>query len=966
MPKGILTLICTTSIVMAAACSDPPVDPPPADVAVEAALPDQGVDLKKDVGPLPDADGAVPPDVLPDKCVLTMKINAVAAKNAVAYSSLDDQDKVTTGLQLEVVVEVTGTKKEQAIDLEVTGQTTVKKSSSSLKATFSGVLLDPKSAPITIEVRATGCTGVKASNLTVVADPKCTFVKPDKKTLTPADNESGVGAATFTYTISVKTENALKGSVDLTINAASAQPSSTAKPGSTGVAIFKVTQLKQNTNNDIKATVTVPVTGGKLTASCTPTNNPVYVDTSIPKCDCCGFSPSPKGIAVQPLWGLGAKEDSDNNPANGVQTTITITTDSKKVDQVTLDLGDGSAAITKKVTADKVTFPVTIKEGLHSMKASCENTTTKAKGAGSFKILVDITKPKAVGNLACGPKGSQNREGKATCTWTGVTDPGTSPSGIKQYQLRHLENTKLTKANWDGSSTVKLKVPAAPTANTKIVDSLVMPNTYYFGVKAEDHLGNLSDPYFPKAGAKIDFSQQSIKGAVAKQQFGNYVAVGDFNCDGKPDLAVGLVTANTYKGEVQLFFGTGNGFPSTFSKKIVGTKAVGLFGIRLRALNFDNDINGCTDLAVAAYGSDTNRGRVYLYLGRQVWKDRDDESNGKGAEIIYHLDTTAGAKEHLGIRIGAADLDGDKADDLAIHHWDPSKGWATVLVDYGEKGLTLMGGTTAPLLRKLPGSAELKITGGKSAASFGLPLANGGQLDSGTYEDMIIGAGTELSGTTIVGGAYVLLGQARATGVETVDMTKTSTRVIHITGDSTTTRFGSIAAGVGDLNGDKTPEFVISDPDFASGTATKTGKVFIFNLSGTAPKSVTDAKSAITNDLTSSTGNWFGRSIANGAVIDPIKGADLNKDGNADLLIGMALTGSQKAGSAKIFYGKTGTLTNYTVSKANHTLQSSLSKTANFSGFASYLTDINNDGYVDMVISDSGYSNLTGQVVIFY
>ena len=493
-----------------------------------------------------------------------------------------------------------------------------------------------------------------------------------------------------------------------------------------------------------------------------------------------------------------------------------------------------------------------------------------------------------------------------------------------------------------------------------------MPNSYYFGVTAIDHLDNVSLTYFPAKAAKIDFMQQQIKGSAAKQQFGNSIAVGDFNCDKKPDLAVGLATANGYKGEVQLFFGTGSGFPNTASKKISGTKAVGLFGIRLRALNFDNDPNGCSDLAVAAFGSDSQRGRVYLYLGRQVWKDRDDETNGQGAEIIYHLATTSGAKEHLGMRIGAADLDGDGAADLALHHWDPTKGWSRIMVDYGETGLALMSGSTAPQLRQMPDKAEVQIIGGKSAASFGLAVASGGQLDSGKYEDMIIGAQNELSGTTKVGGVYVLLGQARATGVETVDVSKTSTRVLHITGDSTTTSFGSIIAGVGDLNNDGTPEFCVSDPNFVSGTSTKTGKVFIFNLSGTAPKSVADAKAVITNDLTPSAGNWFGRSLASGVDVNPTKGADINKDGQADLLIGMAETGSQKAGSAKIFLGKTGTLTNYKVSGANHTLQSSLSKTATFSGFVSFVTDINNDGYVDMVISDPAYSTAQGQVVVFY
>ena len=960
MSKGILAPICIGTIVLLAACSDDVV--PPADGPGAEAYVDIRVDLsQKEAGPKPDADGGAPDqDMKVDKCVLKMKINGVTAKDAVAYSSLDDKDTTTAGIQVDVEVEVTGTAADKSVDLEVTGQTKATKTSSSGKASFTGVTLAAASAPITIEAKATSCTGVKAAKLTVVESPSCTFVTPDKNTGTLYSKDNEGDATTFKYTFKITTKNALKGQVELTVGGASAQPSSTAKPDSVGVAIFKATHLKQNVTNDVKATVSVTVGGKKLTATCTPAKNPIYVDTSIPKCDCCGFSPSPKAIAVTPKWGLGKLQDSDNNPANGVQTTVSVTTDSKKVDSVTLDLGDGSAPITKKVTADKVTFPVTIKEGLHSMKASCENTTTKAKGKGTWQILVDITKPKAVTDLDCAAKGKQNREGKATCTWTAAMDPGTSPSGIAKYDLRMVKGAKMTTTTWTGATPTL--VPAAPKTNTKILDKLQMPNSYYFGIAPQDHLGNVGPTYFPAKGAKIDFNVQEIKGPAPGGNFGSTIALGDFNCDGLTDMAVGISTANAKKGEVQIFFGTGSGYPKVASKKISGTLAAQNFGLRLAALNFDKDANNCSDLAVGAELADNKRGRVYLYLGRQVWKDRDDVSTGKGAEIIYHVDTTKAGTDQLGGMVAGLDLDGDGAGDLAMVYWDKAKGWSNVLVDYGEaRGLTPMQAGQARAKRQMPDKADVKIIGGKSAAFFGAPTVRGGLLTAGDKaEELLIGAAFEKDTSGNKGAVYVILGKAATTGVETIDVTKTSTRVIKIVGSTTSALFGASLAGVGDINGDKTAEFLVGDMGFNS----YAGAGYVFNLA-TTPKSLSDAKATLTNDNTTTTYNMFCRSIAAGVEVDAAKGADVNNDGNADMICGMMNTGAKAAGSAQVFFGKAGTIGNFSVSKADLVLQPKIATTA-FSSSNAFIADVNGDKYPDIVVTDYAFSNKRGRAMIYY
>ena len=964
MQKGILTFICIVSIALFAACSDDTTQDPPPDP--DSKVPDQFVkpqpdktvpDKPRDSGPPPDVgDGMVPdqplpPDqkVIPGKCVLAMKINGTAAKSGTAYSKLDDKDSTKTGIQVDVEVKVTGVSVQKDIDLAVTGQTKATLTSVSSIATFKGVTLDPKSVPITIEATGKDCTGAKTLH-TITEDPTCVFISPSTATLNALKHD-----------IQIKTTNATGGQVDLEINSKPAQPASMGKPDSVGVVTFKGTELAVG-KNDIKATVTVTLAGGKLTGTCSPTNNPVQVVVAAPKCNCCTFSPTPQAIAVAPKAGLGVKEDSDGNLANGVQTTITVTTDATNVDSLELDLGDGSPVITKSVTADKVTFPVTIKEGLHTIKATCKSAKNKNQASGTFKILVDVTKPKAVDDLACAPKGSQNRKGEVTCTWKGVTDPGTNPAGIKQYDLRHLTGTAITTTNW--ATATSLTVPGAPT-NTKVVDKMVMPKSYYFGITAEDHLGNISAAYFPTSGTMVKFNEQEILGAAAGDNFGNTIVLGDFNCDNLTDLAVGISSANSKKGEVQLFFGTGAGYPKVASKKISGTLTSQKFGLRLAAMNFDGDTDNCTDLAVGAENADSNRGRVYLYLGRKLWKDRDDVGTGSGAEIIYHLDTTKTGKDQLGAMLSGLDLDGDKAGDLAMLYWDKTKDFAQVLVDYGETtGITPMQTGQAPVKRLMPDKADVKIIGGKASTYFGTPIVRGGLLTSGdSAEEMLIGSSFESDSSGNKGAVYVILGKAAMSGVETIDVSTTPlpTRVVKIVGSSSSSLFGLSMAGVGDLNGDGTAEFVVGDMGFGA----YKGQAYIFNLA-TTPKTLADAKAIVNNDLTTNTTNMLARSIANGVEVKADKGADLNNDGVADMIFGMNYTGAVKAGSAQIFFGKKGTtLSNYSVSKADLVLQPPKSSSA-FSSSNAFIADVNGDGYPDVVVTDYAYSGKKGRALIYY
>jgi Bacterial Ig-like domain (group 3)/FG-GAP-like repeat len=117
------------------------------------------------------------------------------------------------------------------------------------------------------------------------------------------------------------------------------------------------------------------------------------------------------------------------------------------------------------------------------------------------------------------------------------------------------------------------------------------------------------------------------------------IAVGDFNADGIPDLAVAMMGGAPWPGGVTVLLGVGDG---TFRwQGTYGTKTQAAF---IAAADFDGD--GKTDLVLAMWG-----GGVAVLLG-----------NGDGtfpSKVIYSAGTNSAW-------VGVADFNGDGKPDLAV------------------------------------------------------------------------------------------------------------------------------------------------------------------------------------------------------------------------------------------------------------------------------------------------------------
>ena len=270
------------------------------------------------------------------------------------------------------------------------------------------------------------------------------------------------------------------------------------------------------------------------------------------------------------------------------------------------------------------------------------------------------------------------------------------------------------------------------------------------------------------------------------------VAVGDFNRDGKPDLAIANAGSNNVT--VLLNSGTGSFTPAPGSPFPAGSNpdsvAVG---------DFNGD--GNPDLAIANFASDN----VTVLLG-----------NGTGGFTAAPGSPFAAGSEPTSVAVG--DFNGDGRPDLAVANY--GSGTVTVLLGNGRGGFTAA-----------PGSPFAVGSGPMSVAV--------GDFNGDGKPDLAIAS-------LGAGGVTVLLGDG--TG-----------RFTAVTGSPFAVGSGPICVAVGDFNGD-------GKPDLAVGTY----------------------GGALTVLLGDGTGGFTaapGGTLALGGILNSVAVADFNGDGKPDVAI---------------------------------------------------------------------------------
>ncbi|MCC7085650.1 MAG: FG-GAP repeat protein [Pirellulales bacterium] len=338
--------------------------------------------------------------------------------------------------------------------------------------------------------------------------------------------------------------------------------------------------------------------------------------------------------------------------------------------------------------------------------------------------------------------------------------------------------------------------------------------------------------------------KSGINGNAADgDQFGWALASGDFNRDGRDDLAVGIpgedVSAMNNAGAVSIIYGRKSGLTAhgdqlwnQASPGVDGNPDVDdQFGYALAAGNFNADASD--DLAIGIIGETVsgldNAGEVYIMYGRKnsgLSEIGDQRRNSQQTKTSVAADDGAFANGQFGFALATGDFNDDSHADLAVgapgeEGTNNNIAGGAVHVYYGGGG-GLKTSDHQKWDKGVAGIAELPDADDR----FGSALTVG-QINRNRPHDLIIGIpGNTISTTSGAGSIRVLFGTA--TGLAptgTVSMTQSSAAGL---GTNQTDDFFGKALAVGDFNGDELYDVAVGTPGDQTSLGVKSGGVYVF------------------------------------------------------------------------------------------------------------------------------------------
>ena len=400
------------------------------------------------------------------------------------------------------------------------------------------------------------------------------------------------------------------------------------------------------------------------------------------------------------------------------------------------------------------------------------------------------------------------------------------------------------------------------------------------------------------AGAVIDQSVPGIPGGPESgDAFGTAVTSGDFNGNGRADLAIGVpledLSGGANAGLVTIVPGRFDGLDPSAGAQIhqsIGNVAGSAesddeFGGALAAGDFNGD--GYVDLAVGAPGEDigsTNRAGMVVVLPGSA------AGLATSGTIGIHQGSPGvpGATEGgdaFGSALAAGDFNNDGFDDLAVG--SPGEDIGAV----GDAGLVHVflgsgGGLTGTAVAHHVGT----LSGGWAPASgdeFGAALA-AGDIDGDGRDDLIAGA----PGRAGAGAVWVVFDPSGAAAdAQLLHQDTPGVSGVREAGDG----FGS-AVAAGDIDGDGTDDIGVGVPGEALGAVSGAGLVHVLLSDGTAVDPASDL--AVTQNSSGvwgsgETGDGFGTFLAL---------LDVDGDSRADLVVGTPGEGLGSTGDVGVLH----------------------------------------------------------------
>ncbi len=440
------------------------------------------------------------------------------------------------------------------------------------------------------------------------------------------------------------------------------------------------------------------------------------------------------------------------------------------------------------------------------------------------------------------------------------------------------------------------------------------------------------------------------------------VVFGDFNGDGRDDMAVGVPGENVGSladaGAVNVIYGKAGGLhysgDQLWHQDSAGVEGVAeagdRFGASLAVGDFDND--GYDDLAIGAPGEDVGdlqeAGAVNILYG---------SASGLTAagDRIFHQDVAgmleiAEAMDRFGAVLSSGDYDGDGYDDLAIGVPNENVGVqqdaGIVQVLYGSSiGLRTTGNQLF----------QQGAFGMNNAAErydfFGAALASGDFNNDGR-DDLAIGVPGEDTTVFDVGAVHVIYGTASGLSANNNTLYTQDSPSVPDTAEAWD-NFGS-ALAAGDFDNDGFDDLAIGSPNEDLGGKVDAGAIHA--MYGRGAYGFNPAR----HQLWHQDSSWIeGAAESYDYYGSVLTAGDFNGDGRDDLAIGVpgeAVENLTDAGAVNLMYGYASGLgyLNDRIFYQDTAGVEGVSEVLDYFGSTLAAGDTNNDGYADLAVGVPG------------